>query len=129
MRARLRFFFSPSRAKTRAMACASGSISSGGDERVEQLRLVGHGAQAAADVHLEAALLLAVFAALDGDQAQVVQIRQAAGVLRAAAERRLELAAEILAVGMAQQEFGQRAGIGRDVERFIRANARRRGRP
>ena len=58
-----------------------------------------------------------------GDQAHVVQAGQAAGVLRAAAERRLEFPAEILAIGMAQQKFGQRARVRRDVENFVLADA------
>src|SRR5207249_1834015 len=42
-----------------------------GQELVEQLGLVRHGAEAAADVQLEPALLLAVDDALDGDPAEV----------------------------------------------------------
>ena len=61
-------------------------------------------AQPAAHVHLEAASLGAVFGALDGDQPEVVHARQAAVVLGAAAERRLELAPEVLAIGMPQEE-------------------------
>ena len=74
MRARLRFFFSPSRAKTRAMACESGSISSTGMNGVEQFGLIGNGAESAADVHVEAALFLAVFNARGGDDAEIVKI-------------------------------------------------------
>ena len=44
-------------------------------------------------------------------------------MLRAAAERRFELPAEVLAVGVAQQELGQGASVWRDVEHFIRADA------
>src|ERR1019366_10123036 len=47
-----------------------------------------------------------------------------ASVLRAAAKGRLELSAEVLAVGMAQQEFGQGTRIWGDIENFIRANTR-----
>ena len=49
MRARPRLRFSPRRAKTRQVACASGRISSSGNSRVEELGVVGHGAQAATD--------------------------------------------------------------------------------
>ena len=45
------------------------------------------------------------------------------GFVRAAAEGGLELTAEILAIGMAQQEFRQRMGVRRHVERFVRADA------
>ena len=49
------------------------------DEGVEQLGVVGHGAQPAADVELEAALFLAVHPAGGGDVAQVVHVHQPAG--------------------------------------------------
>ena len=46
----------------------------------------GDGAESAANIHFEANLALPVYGSLRGDQAQVVHARQAAGVLRAAAE-------------------------------------------
>src|SRR5260370_7078483 len=45
-------------------------------------------------------------------------------MLSAAAEGRLKLPAEILAVRMAEQKFRQRTRIGRDIECFVLANAR-----
>ena len=90
---------------------------------IEQFRLVRNGAKSSAHVHGKPALFFAVFGARDGDQAQVVHVREAAGVLRAAAERGLEFPAEALAVRVAEQEFRQRAGIGRDVEDFVLADA------
>ena len=94
------------------------------NKRVEQLRLIRDGAEPAADGHFKAALLLSVFDLRDGDHAHVVHARESAGMLRAAAEGRLEFPSEILGVRMAHQEFGQGAGVGRDVELFIRADAR-----
>ena len=104
-------FLLAARAKTRAIACAERQQFLRRNEGVEQFRLVGNGAQAAADIHFKAALFLSVFDSRDGDHAQVVHVGQAAGVLRAAAERRLEFPAEILAVRMAQQKFGQRPRV------------------
>src|SRR5579863_8843689 len=43
-------------------------------------------------------------------------------MLRAAAESGLELSAEILGIGMAQQEFCERPGVRSDVEYFVLAN-------
>src|ERR1700732_5062527 len=45
-------------------------------------------------------------------------------MLRTAAECRLELPTEVLAVGMAQQEFGECLRIRGDIEYLIRAHAR-----
>ena len=59
-RALLRFFFSPSRAKTRPIARAQRQQFFFGTELRQQLRLVRHRAEAAADVELEAADFLAV---------------------------------------------------------------------
>src|ERR1700730_9425818 len=44
-------------------------------------------------------------------------------MLRTAAECRLEFSAEVLAVGMAQQEFGECLRIRGDIKYFIRAHA------
>ena len=77
---------------------------------VEQFGLIGNGAEASADVHFEtAALPFPSSFARGRDEAEIVQAGQAAGMLRASAERRLEFAAEILAIGMAEQELRQRA--------------------
>ena len=78
-----------------------------GHELVEQLRLMRHRAEPAADVELEAALRLAVLIAGDRDAADVVEVGQAAGVVAAAGERDLELAAEVLRVVVAEQEVGR----------------------
>src|SRR6185436_20466242 len=80
------------------------------------------GAQAAADVELEAAPAVLHL----GDRADVVHHGQAAGVLGAAGERDLELAAEALGVLVAQQELRARLRVGRDVERLRAADARER---
>ena len=125
MRARLRFFFSPSRANTRAIACASGSnllrrqrtsrtISPDRERRPARRRRTFQSRVSLRRFRLPRCR----------DQAHVVHARQAAGMLRAAAERRLEFPAEVLAIGMAQQEFRKRARIRRDVEHFVRADAR-----
>ena len=47
-------------------------------------------------------------------------------MLSAAAERRLKFSAEILAIGMAEEEFSQRPRIGSDVEHFVLASSRKR---
>ena len=48
-------------------------------KRIEELRIVRHRAEPAADIEFEAAFLLAVFDARDGDGAHVVHVDQAAG--------------------------------------------------
>ena len=115
----LRFFFSPYLAKTRPIARHKRQQFFLRHELREQLRLLRHGAEAAADVELEAA-----FAVLnDADRADVVDPDQAAGFVAAAGERDLELAAEVLRVGVAEQEIRRRLGVGRDVERLRAADA------
>ena len=52
-----------------------------------------------------------------------MHVHQAAGVLPAAGERDLELAAEVLRVGMAEQEAHDRLRVGRDVEGLVAADA------
>ena len=116
MRAVLRFFFSPRRAKTRAIACASGQQFLFGHEIGEQLGLLRHGAEAAADVDLEAALPLPVHLSQRRHRADIVHVRQRAGLFAAARKGDLELAPEVLRVGMAEQEIRQRLGVRRDVE-------------
>ena len=73
-------------------------------EGVEQFRLVRNGAQSSAHVHGKTAHFLPVFGARDAHQAQVVHVRESAGMLRAAAERGFEFPAEALAVRVAEQE-------------------------
>ena len=66
---------------------------------------MGHGAEPAADDDLEAALPV-----LDPRHvAGVVELDQPAGFVLAPGECRLELAAEVLGVRMAQQELGRAA--------------------
>ena len=57
------------------------------------------------------------------NEAQVVHIGEAAGILRAAAERGFEFPAEALAVRVAQQELRKRPRVRGDVENFILADA------
>ena len=95
----------------------------GGYELVEELGLVWHRAQAAADVELKAALFLAVDGLDHGDAAEVVHVGQAAGFVLAAGEGDLELAPEVLAVGMPEQEAHEGLGIGRYVKGFRAADA------
>jgi hypothetical protein len=57
-----------------------------------------------------------------------VHLHEAARLVLAARERRLELAPEVLHVGMAEQEAHQRLRVRRDVERLGLAHARERAR-
>ena len=118
MRARSRCFFSPSRAKTREIACVSRQQFFLGKKLVEQLRVVRHGAQTAADIEFEAAPHFPVLDARDGDGAHVVHVHQAAGFLAAAGEGDLELAAEVLRVRVAEHELCRGPRIRNDVERL-----------
>jgi hypothetical protein len=90
----------------------------------EHLRLVGHGAEASAHHDLEAALAVHH----PSHEASVVQLHQTAGLVLAAREGGLELAAEVLNVRMSQHEAHQGAGVGRDVEGLGLADARQRTR-
>ncbi len=94
-----------------------------GQELVEELRVLRHRAEAAADVVLEAALRFAVDDARARDAADVVEVGQAARVVLAARERDLELAAEVLRVVVAEQEERERVRVRRDVERLVVADA------
>ena len=80
------------------------------------LGLMRHRAEAAADVQLEAALRFAVHLAGHRHGAQVVHAHQSARLVAAAGEGHLELAPEVLHVGMAEQEVGQRPRVRGDVE-------------
>ena len=127
MRARLRFAFSPRRAKTRAIACTAGSSSSTGAVLVEQLGLVRRGAEAAADVEVEAAALDAVHApSLRAMAPKSCIITSPQASPRAAGEGDLELAPEVLAVRVAEQEAEERVRVGRDVEGLGVADAGQR---
>ena len=94
-------------------------------KRIEQLRLIGHSAQSAADVHFETLLFPSGggVGALRRDQAEIVEAGESARMLGAAAERRLKLAAKILAVGVSEQKLRQRLRIRGHVKRFVLANA------
>ncbi len=98
------------------------------NKRVKEFRHVRDGAKSATDEHLKSPLLRSVLVPGAGDEADVVHVRQAASVLRASAERGLELPAEVLAVRVAQEKLRQRAGIGRDVEHLVLADSRIRAR-
>ena len=88
MRARLRFFFSPTRRENARDRLRQRQQFFRRNKRVKQFRLVGNGAQSAADDTFQTRAFLAVLDARDGDHAHVVHAGQAAGVLRAAAEGR-----------------------------------------
>ena len=90
---------------------------------VEQLGIVGHGAQTAADHHLEAAARDAVALPGLGDEAQIMNIGQAAAAGLAAGEGDLELSAHVLGVGVAQQVIGHGLGVGRGIEGLAAAHA------
>src|SRR5690606_40249275 len=92
-----------------------------GHELVEELGLVRHGAEAAADVNLETAPPLPVDLAGLRDEAHVVDVHEGAGVVAAAREGDLELAPEVLRVRMAEQEPERRIGVGRDSETLVAA--------
>ena len=93
-----------------------------GHERLEQPRLVRHRPEPASDIHLEAALLDAVHLAGHRDRAEVVHDDESAGVLSAAGERDLELAPEVLDIGVAEQEAHRRLGMRRDIEGLVAAD-------
>src|SRR6185312_8421066 len=73
-------------------------------ELVVELGAVGHGPESATDDDLETADDLAVHHAGLRDRAEVVEVREAAGVVRAARERDLELAPEVLRVRVTEEE-------------------------
>ena len=79
--------------------------------------------EAAADVELEASLFDAIDGSDHADAAHVVHVGQAAGLVLAAGKGDLELAAEVLAVGVAQQEVHKRLSIGGYVEGLAAADA------
>ena len=93
-----------------------------GHERFEQPSLVRHRPEPAADMHLEAALLYAVHLAGHCDGAEVVHGDEPAGVLPAAGERDLELAPEVLGIGVAEQEAHRGLGMRRDIEGLVAAD-------
>src|SRR5262249_7125212 len=95
-----------------------------GQELVEDESVLRHGADPPAHGPLEAARRLAVDDARARDGAEVVEVRDAAGVVLATREGDLELAAEVLRVVVAEQEERQRVRVRRDVERLGVADAR-----
>src|SRR5581483_10017212 len=82
-----------------------------------------HRAQTAADIKFEAALFPAVDDFDSGNDAGVVHGHEPAGIFLAAGKRDLELAPEILGVGMAHHEARAGARIRRRIERFFVADA------
>ena len=87
-RAVLRFFFSPSRAKTRRDRLRDRQDLFFGTEFVEQLGLMRDGAQAAADVEFEAALRLAVVSRVTAMAPRSCSRTSAAGIRRGSRRRR-----------------------------------------
>ena len=112
-RARRGSSFSPRRANTRHTACAIGSSSSSGTNSSNSCAVLRHRAEAAADVELEAALHLAVDDARARDAPMSWKLVRPHGVVLAARERDLELAAEVLGVVVAEQEERDRVGVRR----------------
>ena len=88
MRAVLRFFFSPSRAKHAGDGLRQRQQFFFGQEFFEELGLMRHRAEPAADVDLEAAPQLAVYLARDGDAAEVVHAAPARRLRRGSRRRR-----------------------------------------
>src|SRR5262249_14120600 len=86
--------------------------------RAEKLVVVRHGSQAARDHYLEAATRDTVLLPGLGDEAQVVNVGQAAAAGLAAGERDLELAAHVLRVRVTEQVVGQRLRVRSGVEGF-----------
>ena len=95
-----------------------------GHERIEQPGLVGHRAEAAPDVHLESALRAPAGLPGHRDRPEVMHVDETARMLPAPRERHLELAAEVLGIGMTEQKPHGRAGVGGHVERLVAADAR-----
>ena len=93
---------------------------------IEELRLVRHRAQTAADVERKAALHFAVDDSCLSDGAHVVHGHQAARILLAAGKRDLHFASEVLSIGVAHQEFRASLRVRRRVERFFMADSRQR---
>ena len=123
MRARLRFFFSPSRAKTLDTAWAWGQNLVFRGKVAQNFGLVGHSAQPTAHIDPKAPLLLAVYCAHLGQEAHIVQHYQTAGFLLAARKGDFEFAAKVLHVVVAEQKPGQRVGVRGCVEGFGAADA------
>ena len=104
MRARLRFFFSPSRAKHPGNGLRERAKLLHRQEGVKQLRLIRNRAESAAHVNGKAANFLPVFGAGNSHQAKVVHVGKATGILRATAERGFEFAPEVLAVRVSKEK-------------------------
>ena len=126
MRARARLRFSPSREHPRDRL-QGGQHFGLSHERIEERRLVGHRAETAPDVDLESALRACAGLPGPRDHAEVVHVDETARMLPAPRERHLGLAAEVLGVGMPEEESHGRPGVGSHVEGPVAA-ARRGGR-
>ena len=94
-----------------------------GDEWVKKLGLVRDGPQPSTYVKFKAVFLLSGDHSGRGDGPQVVHRGQAAGLVLAAGEGGFELAAEVLDIGMSQEEIGAGSGIGCNVEGLGAADA------
>src|SRR3990172_11903179 len=95
-------------------------------ERIEKLRLVRHRAQSTPHVELEPATRFTVLGSGASDVAQVMKRSETAGLILATGEGDLELPAELLSIGMAEQEVAARLGVRRDVEGLVAAYAGQR---
>ena len=95
-----------------------------GEELVEQLRFRGQRAEAAADHHAEAAAAVANH----GAQADVVDGALDAILVGAAIEGDFEFARQVAGEVLAQEGVGDALGVGADVEDFVAARCRPRGR-
>src|SRR5690242_20308942 len=79
-----------------------------------------------AEIYLETLLPPAIYFTHFGDCAQVVHQRQTAGVAFTAGKSNLELAPEILRIGMPKHKVGHPLRIGSDVEGLVGADTRLR---
>ena len=85
-----------------------------GAELGEHLGLHRHGAEPSTDDDAEAALAITDM----GDRTEIVKGDEPTGIVFTARERDLELASEVLNVGVPQEELRDRIGIRCDVERL-----------
>ena len=89
---------------------------------VKHFRLSRNGAETTSDDNLEASLLLPINFSYGGNKAEIMHLSQAAGVLSASTQSRLEFAAKVLSVRMPQQELSQSMGVGSHVKGLVGAN-------
>ena len=123
MRARLRLRFFAETSEDAGDGLRLGQDLLFGCEFAQHLGLVGNGPEAAADIDLEAPLLLAVDLAHLGEITEVMHHDETAGLAFATGERRFELAPEVLHVVVAEQELGKGLRVRRGIENFGLADA------